>query len=171
MLRNMAGAAPCRSRVLLLVSVASGTGLFLVSLMAAAQPSQEQAIREIQRSHIEGNVPGPADFDKFLRRDLAAHFAKVRRKKMVPVDFELLRDGPTQSGIAYPKFYAWVRIAGGKSSDDRGAVRLAAIDKVRFDVTDFVSERMIRKDPEGISRLFPGQVCERIVVKLKGPSR
>jgi hypothetical protein len=145
--------------------------LFLVSLLAAAQPSQEEVMREIQRSHIEANVPVPADFDKFLRRDLAAHFAQALRKKTVPVDFELLREGPTQSGIAYPKFYAWVRIAGGKSPDSRGAVRLAAIDKVRFDVLDFVSERMIRKDQEGIRRLFPGPVCERIVVKLKGPSR
>jgi hypothetical protein len=138
----------------------------LTLLLAAAQPTPEQAIQDVQRSHIEGNVPGPAEFDKLLRRDLAGYFAQARKKKKIAVDFELLRDGPTQSGVSYPKFYAWVRVAGGRSPADRGAVRLAAIEKKRFEITDFVSEQAIRNDPEEIFRLFPGQVCERIKTKL-----
>jgi len=50
----------------------------------------------------------------------------------------MLRDGPTQSGVSYPKFYLWVRVAGGKSVDDRGAVRVVAVKRKRFDVTDFM---------------------------------
>jgi hypothetical protein len=128
-----------------------------------ASPAQMMA--DIQRSHIEGNVPAPADFNKFLERDLAAYFGRAAGKK-VAVDFELLREGPTQSGVSYPKFYAWVRVAGGKSASDRGAVRLAAIDKTRFEISEFVSEAAIRKEPSSIYRLFPGPVCDRIKSKL-----
>ena len=137
----------------------------LVVLLATAQPSAEETILSIQSSHIEANAPDRADFDKYMRRDLAAYFAQVR-KKILSVEFELLRDSPTQSGVSYPKFYVWVRVAGGKSSQDRGAVRLAAIEKKRFEVTDFVSEETIRRQPEGIYQLFPGQVCEKIKAKL-----
>jgi hypothetical protein len=137
----------------------------LVSLLAAAQQPGEQTMQDIQRSHIEANVPAPADFERFLKRDLVSYFAQARKKNL-PVDFELLRDGPTQSGVSYPKFYVWVRVAGGKSPEDRGAVRLAAIEKKRFEVTAFLSEEVIRSDPEGIFRLFPGQVCERIKAKV-----
>lgn len=139
----------------------------LVLILTAAQSTGGQVMQDIQQSHIEANVPARADFERFLRRDLAAYFAQVRKKKNLTVEFELLRDGPTQSGVSYPKFYAWVRVAGGRSSNDRGAVRLAAIEKKRFDVTDFVSEEVIRHDPEGIYRLFPAQVCERIKAKLR----
>ena len=107
----------------------------LVAFLAATQPTGEQLTQDIQRSHIEANVPGPGEFEKLLKRDLASYFAQARKKKNLPVEFELLRDGPTQSGVSYPKFYAWVRIAGGKSPEDRGAVRLAAIEKKRFEVT------------------------------------
>jgi hypothetical protein len=138
----------------------------LIFFLATAEPNVEQVMQDIQRSHIEANVPERADFEKLMRRDLGAYFAQVRKKKSVPVDFELLRDGPTQSGVSYPKFYAWVRVAGGKSSEDRGAVRLAAIEKKRFEVTDFVSEEMVRRDPDAIYQLFPGQVCERIKAKV-----
>jgi hypothetical protein len=141
-------------------------GALLVTLLVADPPSPEQVMRDIQRSHIEANVPAPADFDKLLRRDLENHFAELRKKKGLRVEYELLRDGPTQSGVAYPKFYAWVRVAGGSSPDDRGAVRLTAIEKKRFAVTDFVSERTIKTEPDGITRLFPAQVCERIRSKL-----
>jgi hypothetical protein len=138
----------------------------LILLLAVAQLTPEQVVRDIQRSHIEANVPETADFETFMRRDLGAYFAQVRKKKMIPVDFELLRDGPTQSGVSYPKFYAWVRVTGGKLSEDRGAVRLVAIDKERFEVTDFLSEEMVRRDPEAIYQLFPRQVCERIKAKV-----
>jgi len=138
----------------------------LMLILAAAQPAREQAMQDIQRSHIEANVPNRDDFEKFMRRDLGAYFGQTRKRKAVPVEYELLRDGPTQSGVSYPKFYVWVRVAGGKSSEDRGAVRVAAIEKTRFEVTDFVSEEMIRRDPESIFQMFPAQVCEKITAKV-----
>jgi hypothetical protein len=122
-------------------------GVLLISALAAAQPDVGQVVQDIQRSHIDANVPDSGDFEKFLRRDLADYFSTARNKKGVPVEYELLRRGPTQSGVGYPKFYLWVRIAGGKNSQDRGAVRVAAIGKKRFEITDFVSEEAIRKKP------------------------
>jgi hypothetical protein len=136
-----------------------------------AQTSAEQAMRETQRLHIEANVPAPADFNQLLRRDLVGYFEQARSKKGVAVQFELLRDGPTQSGVAYPKFYAWVTVDGGESAEDRGAVRVAAIEKKRFEVTDFVSELQIQNDLTSIEAVFPAQVCERIRDKVKREHR
>jgi hypothetical protein len=119
------------------------TGVFFVSLLSvllAGQPGTDQSLRDIQASHIEANVPSSTDFEKFLQRDLSRYFSVTRKQKSLRVEFELLRDEPTQSGVSYPRFYAWVRVAGGKSPEDRGAVRLAAIEKKRFEVTDFLSE-------------------------------
>src|SRR5580704_15950144 len=106
----------------------------------------EDGLRGVQRSQIEAHVPPRVDFNGILTRDLSSYFSAARTQKAVAVDFEMLRDGPTQVGVSYPKFYVWVRVAGGKSADDRGAVRLAAVDRKRFVVTDFVSERFIRSD-------------------------
>jgi hypothetical protein len=123
-------------------------------------------LRAVQRSQIEANVPAPVDFNGILTRDLGSYFAAARTQKAPTIDFEMLRDGPTQIGVSYPKFYVWVRVAGGNSADDRGAVRLAAVERKRFVVTDFISERAIRHDREEIRRLFPGAVCEKIHTKL-----
>ncbi|HTB61813.1 MAG TPA: hypothetical protein VLC06_28330 [Polyangia bacterium] len=122
----------------------------------------EDGLRGVQRSQIEAHVPPRVDFNGILTRDLSSYFSAARTQKAVAVDFEMLRDGPTQVGVSYPKFYVWVRVAGGKSADDRGAVRLAAVERKRFVVTDFVSERVIRRDREDIRRVFPAAVCEKI---------
>jgi hypothetical protein len=77
----------------------------------------------------------------------------------------MLREGATQSGVSYPKFYAWVvfPLAGGEAR--RGAVRLAAIDAERFEVTNFISEDEVKRNPDRIYKIFPRPVCERIKAK------
>lgn len=72
----------------------------------------------------------------------------------------------TQSGVSYPKFYLWVRVANGESIDDRGAVRVAAVERKRFDISDVLSEGAIRGEPQGIYRVFPDAVGEKIEAKL-----
>jgi hypothetical protein len=69
----------------------------------ASQSPDYSIIQDIQRSHIEANVPGPAEFNRILQRDLDTYFAKARGKSS-RVEHEMLRDGPTQSGVEYPKF-------------------------------------------------------------------
>src|SRR5664279_5228222 len=120
------------------------TILPLIAILLAADAGQAQTIRDIQASHIDANVPAAADFQPFLRRDLSTYFSKERHLKNVKVEYELLRDGPTQSGVSYPKYYIWVRINGGKSPEDRGAARVTAVDRKGFEVTMFASEREIR---------------------------
>lgn len=130
------------------------------------QAAPEDALRDNQRSHIEAHVPPPVDFNGMLTRDLSSYFAATRSQKAPTIDFEMLRNAPTQVGVSYPKFYVWVRVAGGMSADDRGAARVAAVDRKRFEVTDFISERAIRADRDSIRRTFPATVCERIQAKL-----
>jgi hypothetical protein len=128
-------------------------------------PGASQAMQDVQRSQLDANIPDSADFATFLRRDLNAYFAKARRKS-VAVEYEPLRHGATQSGVAYPKFYVWIRIAGGKSAQDRGAAKVAAIEKKRFEVVDFLSEEAVRSDPSAIHKVFPADVCDKINEKM-----
>jgi hypothetical protein len=119
----------------------------------------------IQRSHLDGNVPPPADFDRLMQRDLDAYFGPALAPSS-HVRYELLREGATQSGVSYPKFYVWVAapLSGGETR--QGAARLAAIDKTRFEVTDFVSAEEVTRAPERIYSTFPRPVCERIKTKV-----
>src|SRR6058998_2120737 len=80
----------------------------------------------VAQSHIDANVPRNDDFDNFLKRDLAKYFS-ANNGQVTSVEYELLRDSPTQTGISYPKFYAWVRIVRNARDKEEGAVRLAAI--------------------------------------------
>jgi len=76
------------------------------------------------------------------------------------------REGPTLPGIAYPKFYVWVRIDKAGSVEE-AAARIAAMDQVRFEVTDYLSKEDILSNPAAIDSVFPQAVCEKIRLKLK----
>jgi hypothetical protein len=120
----------------------------------------------IAASHIEANVPPPGDFDRILHRDLEAYFGSKGAGGHVSVEYELLRQGPTQSGVAYPKFYAWVQVQEGGRLLRAGAVRLAAIERQRFEITDFLLADEIRRSPDAITKVFPAPVCDRIQEKV-----
>lgn len=114
--------------------------------------------------HIEANVPNAEDFKPFLVRDLNSYF-RSKLQKSVNVDYELLRNGPTQTGIAWPKYYAWVRVYEGSKLIDQGAVRLAAVRKSEFGITDFLSKVEIRKDAQNVRKIFPAALNPVIVAK------
>jgi len=136
--------------------------LYLMLAMSSAciaQPSSpEQLMLQIQRSHIEGNVPPPEQFNAMLRRDLASYF------NTQTLSYELLREGPTQSGVSYPKFYLWVK-ATRKDETVVGAVRVAAIEKIRFEVTDFLPSERIQSDPTQAQQLFPALLVPSILAR------
>jgi len=117
--------------------------------------------RSLAESHIRANVPDEKDFDKFLKRDIEKYF-KDTKQKSITVEYELLRDGRTQSGIAYPKFYAWVTVRDGATIVDQGAVRVAAVQKKLFKVTHFVSEADIKRAPAALDEIFPLPVADKI---------
>lgn len=144
------------------ISLATSLLLVVSGLTTWGQSLQDESIAEL---HIRANVPDQKNFDKFLKRDLERYF-KDTKKKTVTVEYELLRKGPTQSGIAYPKFYAWVTIRDEGTVDDEGAVRVAAVEKNRFDVTDFVSKADIERSPMTVDRIFPKAVADTIRERL-----
>jgi hypothetical protein len=104
---------------------------------------------------VARHTASDAQFDRLLRRDLSAHFGGAA------VSYELLRREPTQSGVAYPKYYAWVRV----QRDDgllEGAVRLAAVDDERLVVTHFLQAQEIVTSPGLIESVFPEPLLETI---------
>ena len=121
-------------------------------------------IPSVAESHIAANVPSTNDFRPFLIRDLTAYL-KPKHGDKLTVDYELLRDGPTQSGVAYPKFYLWLRATNAEKAVIEGAVRVAAIDKKRFDVTDFIPRSETISHPDSVTRIFPQALIEKIYTK------
>jgi hypothetical protein len=115
---------------------------------------------EIQQSHIEANVPTSTEFDAYLKRDLKRYFES--EGKAIEVQYELLRDGPTQSGVSYPKYYIWAKVLSGEKIIKHGAIRLAAIEKKRFEVFGFLSKSEINKSPAEAAKIFPRMLLSRI---------
>ena len=52
----------------------------LTSWQDGAQAPDARVLEEVQRSHIEENVPPPAEFSSLLQRDLEAYFNSAREK-------------------------------------------------------------------------------------------
>ena len=130
--------------------------LCLFSLPALSQSA-------LQASHIEANVPPPESFEPFLRRDLLTFFNASGAATVTRVEFKLLRDGPTQTGIAYPKYYLWVKVFAGLAIQQEGAARVAAIDRKRFEVTDFMSKAQVRSAPAEVGSVFPAALVSTII--------
>lgn len=117
---------------------------------------------DIRSSHVEGNIPEQSQFDADMKRDLMQHFCSGP----CSLKYELLRKGATQSGVAYPKFYVWIRFSTGQSSI-QGAARVAAIDKNGFSVTHFLSSKEIAADPSQVGTIFPAPLVANILDRAK----
>lgn len=140
--------------------------LLIVSCQSSQDKQARVALQEIAKSHIESNVPEDAEFNKLLQRDLDGYFIK-KYSKSVNVSWEFLREGPTQTGIAYPKYYVWVTVLDRGKELAQGAVRLAAIEKKRFEVTHFVDVGDMKGGKTDIHSIFPAPVCETIAKRLQ----
>ena len=130
----------------------------------ANRQMQLQVVQSIAQSHIDANVPRAEDFDKFLRRDLKA-FLAAKGHTGTLLNVEMLRKGPTQTGIAWPKFYVWITLTREGKVVVEGATRLAAIDKKKFEVTDFVTRKQAA-DEDLLLGIFPSLVVDEIKKKL-----
>jgi len=130
--------------------------LLVLACNLQAQPS-------VQRSHIEANVPEERNFHAILRRDLLAYL-KAREPGLTDLlQIDLLRDAPTQSGASYPKYYVWVKYRVGAMKVKQGALRLAAIEKSRFEVTNFVSAGEAKQDRKAVEQVFPSALVPDIL--------
>lgn len=133
-----------------------------LGLLLSAFCLSVNAQSDVQRSHIEANVSPPDSFERLLVRDLTAYFRRSTGRAISTVKITRLRDAPTQSGAAYPKYYFWVRVTCDSMLCAEGAVRAAAIERERFEVTDFLSKDVITASPADVGRIFPVALNNRI---------
>ena len=140
------------------------TIVLLVTLCASVGACQSVG-DSIAESHVKANVPEEKDFDVFMKRDLTEYF-KEAKKQSVVIEYELLRKGATQSGTAFPKFYAWVIVRVDGKLIEEGAVKVAAMEKKRFAVYDYLSRSEIEGDVGRLSQIFPAPVTDKIKEKL-----
>ncbi len=116
----------------------------------------------------EPDVPSSENFRQLLIRDLHGYI-KSKLKQDLQVEYELFRNGPTITGIAFPKYYAWVSLFRDRKLVEQGAVRLAAIRRTHFEVTDFLSQKQILTDPSSVSKIFPIALRDAIVARAQSP--
>jgi hypothetical protein len=137
----------------------SSTGWSAEQLPSAAE--MKRIMAEEQSSHISANVPPAASFMVLLQRDIRAYLA-ANKLPSRSVAIEPLRQGATQSGASYPKYYIWVRAVDEAGRHIAGAMRVAAIDRVRFDVTDFTPAASIGSDPASLASIYPALLIPAI---------
>ena len=137
--------------------------LHLLLINGLAQIALPQDIRE---ETIKANVPNQNEFDTILKRDLIKYFSNANAKT-VEVSYELLRNEPTQTGVAYPKFYLWVIVHKNGKATEQGAVRVAAIERREFEITDYLSKEAIQRSPMAVYKIFPRGLCDKILERAK----
>lgn len=107
-----------------------------------SEEEQLQFVAMMAKSHAEGNVPDEKDFAQFLRRDLTAFLSTSFGE--LSVEYELLRDQPTQAGVGYPHYYVWLTGSKGSKTVVSGAARVSAIERKEFRVDDFLTSTEIQ---------------------------
>jgi len=127
--------------------------------------SAQNQMADVARSHIEANVPAPDVFDNYMKRDLGSYLCNGI--KNCHVEYQLLRQGPTQTGISYPKFYVWAKCSVDGQLKQEGAARVAAIDKEAFQVTTFLSKEQIATSPSQVGSIFPASLVNEIVHRAR----
>jgi hypothetical protein len=133
----------------------------------AVRAQTNDPMAELQRSHIDANVPDKGDFDRILNRDITKYVTDARDKD-ITVKVELLRDVPSQSGVALPKFYIWIEKRNAKGGlMEEAAARIAAVNRDHFDVIQYYDRKRLETEPELVSKVFPADVYEKILAKLK----
>ena len=116
---------------------------------------------------FEANVPPAELFSLLLQRDLLAFLKTSSAPAATRVEFKLLRDAPTQSGVAYPKYYLWVKAFAGSNLKEEGAARVAAVDRQRFDVLQFISKTQMQATPSEVNNVFPAALVPTILSLAK----
>ena len=139
------------------------TRAFVITVLLATYVAPVYAEQSIQLSHIEANVPPQSSFATLMKRDLLAFFRNQGFDAANSITYKLLRDAPTQSGVAYPKYYAWVQVFGDDKILMEGAVRLAAIDRTHFEVTNFLSRAKLKVDPGLARTVFPAALINDVI--------
>jgi len=142
------------------------TFLFTVSA-ATAWAQNDDPMAALRQGHIDSNVPDQKDFDRILNRDITKYVTD-KADKDITVKVELLRDGPSQSGVALPKYYIWIEKRSAKGVlMEEAAARIAAINRDHFDVVQYYDRKRLETETDLVSKVFPEDVYTKILAKLK----
>jgi hypothetical protein len=123
----------------------------------------------ISIGHIEANAPDEAHFDALLTSSLETYCRDMAGGKPVTVRYAMLRDGPTQAGLGFPKYYVWVEVFDGPSRIVQGAAKAVGIDRQTLEITDFFSEATIANLPLSLYRTFPKAVADASMARAGLP--
>ncbi|MEG3977833.1 hypothetical protein QT970_24925 [Microcoleus sp. herbarium8] len=144
-----------------------GLVVWVISGNLVVSNCQTYLIEKVAQFHVERDAPAQSDFEKNLKRDLTAYFTELEGEG-ITVSYEYLREGPTQVGVANPKYYLWVSVYRHQQLIDVGAVRIAAIQESSyFLVLHYFSKSQIRENPEQIDLVFPNSVSVKIRQLMK----
>jgi hypothetical protein len=141
------------------------TSIVLLALVLTLGCRAQSPGPGVAESHIDANIPQSQDFDAYMKRDLASFLCKGAQT--CRVEYQLLREGPTQTGIAYPKFYVWAVCFQQDKILMQGAARVAAIDRQQFRVTDFLSREQILEAPNQVGSIFPAPLVSKILQRAR----
>ncbi len=141
-----------------------------IAAASATAACGQNGIAEIQKSHIDGNVPESTAFHAYLLRDVAAYFAANGMSKPA-IKYMLFPKGSTQSGVALSKYYAWVSAVSDTAEVRVSAVRLAAIDRKTFEVTRFIRREGILAHPDAFARVLPDALLPAIRKSAATPAQ
>ena len=147
---------------LVLAALLLSIGTQPLAAQAVSEANGRRFAEDLSASQIRKNAPDDAAFSRMLQRDLNAYFRHEGFRGAV-VRFALLRRSATQSGVAYPKFYLWVEVRSAAGRQTSGAVRVAAIERKQFAVTNFLSAQAIRADPGRVGSVFPVALVQGII--------
>jgi hypothetical protein len=112
------------------------------------------------------DIPPPGAFERTLQHDLDTYFGAAESVP-IRVTYELLREQPTITGIAYPKYYLWVTVRSEQRVVRVGAARVAAINK-KFEVTNFIAAQYLIDHPGYAASIFPAPLVSDIESRARG---
>jgi hypothetical protein len=135
----------------------------VIAVLYVTAPCSSHAQAPWQGSHILENVPPHEVFHSILQRDLRAFAERSGYNSVTGIQYTLLRDAPTQSGVSYPKYYVWLQVQSGSTVLVEGAARVLAIDRVRFEVANFLTVQQLRTTPSEAESVFPAPLVAGIL--------
>ncbi|MFA6131196.1 MAG: hypothetical protein WC730_02970 [Patescibacteria group bacterium] len=123
-------------------------------------------LSQFSLTHLEANEPPAEYLDEYLERDVMNYFNNVIDVHVTLLNFEFLREGASQVGLAEPKYYVWVSAYDDDIVVEEGALYLAAAEQQYFRILNFFSVEEIIEDPSEMNKLFPNDVMTKIEEKV-----
>ena len=96
----------------------------------------------------------------YLERDLEAYFSSYGEN--ISLKYQLLGDGPTQSGVSCSKYYVLVQVFEASNVVQEGAATVAAIEKQGFEVFSFLRKSSLLENPDSAAQVFPAALLAKI---------